>query len=379
MASFHEKYRPTTLDTLIGHKAAVKILKAAVKSNEIPSAILITGVSSVGKTTLGRAFANDVMGVEDCTKTQDYMEINCTEDSRIDRMREVMQIARLKPTSKRRIMLLDESQGLLSNASAASSILKSIEEPASKTTWILCSMEPSKFVTDKNGKAIKNRCLNIELKAPERDDLMTYIKLISKGEGMKACMNLDLANAIIDNCGGEMRTVANLMQQVKLLHISDPDAEITVGDIENFCMKSVEEIDRHANDFLFAIYTGQFAKAQKIIMQALKAGAPFVSIAHEMCYANQFLVNAQVFDFKERTALAIWPSAAAKELEAKLTATKKEYDKEKVKFPVNLGSVVYVNSELIGLLDNIMRFNGVKPEFLFSQFAYKVITHLYPK
>ena len=73
---FHSKYRPETLDRIIGHSAAVTRLKGMVASGNIPGAILFTGPSSVGKTTLARAFAAAVNGKPIEEQQQDFKEVN---------------------------------------------------------------------------------------------------------------------------------------------------------------------------------------------------------------------------------------------------------------------------------------------------------------
>ena len=57
--SFHQKYRPATLDKIIGHSKAVDAMKGWIASGEYPSAILFVGPTSVGKTTLARLLCAD--------------------------------------------------------------------------------------------------------------------------------------------------------------------------------------------------------------------------------------------------------------------------------------------------------------------------------
>ena len=58
----HSKYRPRTLDEVIGHEAAVTRLRGQIKSGKLRSAYLFTGPSSVGKTTLARCLAAEING-----------------------------------------------------------------------------------------------------------------------------------------------------------------------------------------------------------------------------------------------------------------------------------------------------------------------------
>ena len=96
--ALHTKYRPKTLDKLIGQTTAVTRLKGIINSGKVPSAMLFTGPTSVGKTTLARAFACDLSGKgEVFLNSPDYKEINFSDTRGIDDIRELIRITRFKP------------------------------------------------------------------------------------------------------------------------------------------------------------------------------------------------------------------------------------------------------------------------------------------
>ena len=51
------KYRPTTLDEIVGQPSVVKSLKACLDNNMVPHAFLLFGIRGVGKTTIARIIA----------------------------------------------------------------------------------------------------------------------------------------------------------------------------------------------------------------------------------------------------------------------------------------------------------------------------------
>jgi len=59
-----EKYRPKTLERVIGHEVVVTQLQGMIASKKLPKTLLFMGPSSAGKTTLGRAFSANLFGVD---------------------------------------------------------------------------------------------------------------------------------------------------------------------------------------------------------------------------------------------------------------------------------------------------------------------------
>ena len=117
--NFHTKYRPQTLDEVIGHEAAVARLKGQVKTGKLRSAYLFTGPSSVGKTTLARCLAAEINGKPVSQQVGDYRELNAGDQKSIEDMRELIRMSKFKPTGKKRVFMIDEAQALLTNAAAA--------------------------------------------------------------------------------------------------------------------------------------------------------------------------------------------------------------------------------------------------------------------
>ena len=115
----HNKYRPKSLDEVIGNEKAVTSLKGIIKSGKWPSAIAFFGQPSAGKTTLSQCLAADALGIPNL-KTSDYTYVNMSDSRGIDDVRQLVQNARLAPSGgKRRFIHLDEVQGILSSPAAA--------------------------------------------------------------------------------------------------------------------------------------------------------------------------------------------------------------------------------------------------------------------
>src|SRR5213594_2902795 len=89
-----EKYRPKSLDEVVGQEEIVERLKAYAKTGNLPH-LLFAGPAGTGKTTCAIALARDMFG-EDWR--QNYFELNSSDERGIDTVRtKVKEIARLAP------------------------------------------------------------------------------------------------------------------------------------------------------------------------------------------------------------------------------------------------------------------------------------------
>src|SRR5690606_3524739 len=129
---------------------------------------------------LARCLAAEVNGIKDAEGHPDYIEKNGSSERSIDDARDWISIAKFKPRTNKRFIVIDEAQGLLSNKQAAQAILKPLEEPAKDTIWILCSMDPAKFATG-DGRAIANRCTQFNLEPHTPKELLKQAVRIAKG------------------------------------------------------------------------------------------------------------------------------------------------------------------------------------------------------
>lgn len=138
-----EKYRPKTLDDIIGQKEIVESLKAFVRQKNMPH-LLFAGPAGIGKTTCTLSLAHDLFG-------DDYrgnvLEMNASDERGIDVVRGVIKdFARVLSMSgvPFKIIFLDEADALTPDAQHA--LRRTMELYSNTTRFILSANYSSKII-----------------------------------------------------------------------------------------------------------------------------------------------------------------------------------------------------------------------------------------
>lgn len=191
----HLKHRPKTLKDIIGQDTAIKILKTAIKKKKIPHALLFTGPTGCGKTTLGRIMVRKLK----CSKL-DFVEINTADFRGIEMIRGIRVQTNLSLMDPRRgkskCWLIDEAHQLSSQAQHA--FLKLLEEPPDWVYFILCTTEPQKLLS-----TIRSRCATVALTLLADKDLRRLINKVCLAE--KSEISNGVTNKIIEHSEGSAR------------------------------------------------------------------------------------------------------------------------------------------------------------------------------
>lgn len=355
--SFHVRYRPPTLDRIIGHETAVTRLRGMLERP--PAALLITGPTSAGKTTLARAFAAEING-RPTSQQQDYKEINAASTRGIDDMRELEKLSKFRPMNKKRIICIDESQALVANPAAAAVILKPLEEPSRDTIWILASMDPSKF-TSGNGKAIANRCKIIVLEPHTPSDLLKQALRIAKGENMTYVMDEDrtLLKSVVRASGGEMRTLANVMENLSDYYngLKDQPKMLSKEHVTEVLSSSESSDDKLAVDMMVALYSFKYAQVQRCLIDV----ADSFSFLRKIGYLSTFLLNHTVLEGARHPK--VWFSPVNKELVAR---TKN--------LQLNLGVIAAVNATIVRVQGQAASFQVPATDLLSAELYFLIKT-----
>lgn len=203
------KYRPKTLDEVVGQPAAVGTIRSFGKN--VPRAVLLHGPPGTGKTTLARIVVNDVLGVS----AMDLREVNCgAAESATDMVRDInasMTMAPMTPGG-RRVWILDEVQVFSKTKQAQETLLKVLEDCPSHVGFFLCTTDPKRLLP-----AVRTRCVQIELSPVGEDALGVYADRIAAGEKLK--LEADVRRALIVHSEACPRNLAKLFE--KIVHVPD--------------------------------------------------------------------------------------------------------------------------------------------------------------
>ena len=200
--ALYRKYRPSSLEELVGQSDAVQLISEQIKNSNLSHAYLFSGPRGVGKTSLARIIATTI----GCDPVFDITEIDAASHNKVDDVRELNDSVNFIASSpgKKRVFILDEVH-MLSNA-ASNAFLKTLEEPPEHVIFILATTEPERVI-----ETIRSRTTQIAFKRIKNADIITSLEKISKAEKIK--LSKAVLEYIANQSDGSLRDAINLFEQ----------------------------------------------------------------------------------------------------------------------------------------------------------------------
>ena len=204
--TLHTKYRPTTLDDVVGQDHIKEGLMAQLAAGK-QQAFLFEGPSGTGKTTLARICASEL----NCF---DVTEVDAASNTGVDDMREVSSRANfVSLDGGGKAFIIDECHRL--SRQAWESLLKAIEEPPEGVYWFFCTTEPNKII-----KTVRTRCVTHTLKDVPWRALLKLLDRVAKAEGIE--VHEDILDVCAEEAGGSPRqALINLMSVQHTTSVDD--------------------------------------------------------------------------------------------------------------------------------------------------------------
>ena len=222
-----EKYRPATLDDVVGNTEAVARLKAIARDGNMPNLIFsvrpaltepvalaaadlltlsqLQGPPGCGKTTAMLALACALLGP--AAMRDAVLELNASDDRGIDTVRtKIKMFAQTKvtlPAGRHKIVILDEADAM---TSAAQQALRRTMEVFSHTTRFALACNAS----DKVIEPIQSRCAILRFSQLPDADVLARCVAVARAEDVPTLPGG--LEAVVFTADGDMRQALNALQ-----------------------------------------------------------------------------------------------------------------------------------------------------------------------
>ena len=245
-----EKYRPKTLDEVVGQDHTISRLKRYVKEGNMPN-LMFTGPAGVGKTTTAIALAKEMLGEY---WRQNFLELNASDARGIDTVRnDIKSFCRLKAVgSPFRIIFLDEVDNMTKDAQHA---LRREMEMYTKTSSFILSCNYSSKIID----PIQSRCAIFRFAPVKGHHIIRRLEYIAEAENLN--ISTGAIESIVYFAEGDMRRAVNILQASASME--DEITEENIHDVVSKAKpKDVRKIVNKALD-------GDFLGARELLREVM--------------------------------------------------------------------------------------------------------------
>ncbi|MFI3255916.1 MAG: DNA polymerase III subunit gamma/tau [Psittacicella sp.] len=223
------KWRPKSLDQLVGQDYVVKALTNSLATQRIHNVYLFSGTRGVGKTSVARLLAKCISCKKGPTPTPcgkcdvclsirdnnypDIIEFDAASNTGVDDIKNILENIQYLPfAGKYKIYLIDEVHML--STSGFNALLKTLEEPPEYVKFILATTEP-----DRIPATVLSRCLHFNLKNIKLNILEKHLSFILDVE--KISYETEAIVEISKAASGSLRDAISLLDQAILVCSED--------------------------------------------------------------------------------------------------------------------------------------------------------------
>ncbi|NHN43459.1 replication factor C small subunit [Halorubellus sp. JP-L1] len=196
-----EKYRPESLDDVVGHEDIIDRIESYVRKNDLPH-LMFAGPAGVGKTATSVSIAKEVYGDD---WRENFLELNASDQRGIDVVRDrIKNFARSSFGGyEYRIIFLDEADALTSDAQSA--LRRTMEQFSNNTRFILSCNYSSQIIDP-----IQSRCAVFRFSPLGDEAVAAQVRKIAEAEGLE--VTDDGVDALVYAADGDMRRAINALQ-----------------------------------------------------------------------------------------------------------------------------------------------------------------------
>jgi replication factor C small subunit len=277
-----EKYRPQTLDDIVGHEAITERLTHYIEQEDLPH-LMFAGPAGVGKTTAAMAIAKEIYGDE---WRSFFLELNASDQRGIDVVRDrIKQFAReaYSPGYSHTLIFLDEADALTSDAQSA--LRRTMEQFSDNTRFILSCNYSSQIIDP-----IQSRCALFRFSPLGDEAVEEQVRIIADTEGIE--ITDDGVDALVYAADGDMRKAINGLQAAAVMgETVDEEAVYTITSTAR-----PEEIREMVTKSMEGDFTAARAQLDTLLTDVGIAGGDVIDQMHRSVWE---------FDLEERQAVRL--------------------------------------------------------------------------
>ncbi|MGD9903517.1 MAG: DNA polymerase III subunit gamma/tau [Vicinamibacterales bacterium] len=319
------KWRPQTLDDVLGQQAVTRTLRNALKSKRIAQAFVFAGPRGCGKTTTARILARALNCAQGPTPTPcgtceacveiaegrdiDVLEIDAATHTGVDNVREVIiEGLAIAPVRNRyKVFLIDEVHML--SASSFNALLKSIEEPPPHVVFMMATTELQKIPD-----TVLSRSQIYEFRTISSRTVADRLRFVAEQEGISVP---DDALLLLARAGeGSMRDSLSAFDQVRAF----AGDTFTVEDVTSVLGLVGREL---VFDILEAVAAEDAAAAFALVESAIERGYDLRLLCRELARATRDLLLVSIDSARLKD-----PDVAAEAERPRLTSIGPLYSRE---------------------------------------------------
>lgn len=301
--ALYRKYRPSTLNDVIGQDVVIQILKNALLNNKVCHAYMFSGPRGIGKTSIAKLLAKAVncTNLEDgdaCGKCEncvsinegscpDIIEIDAASNNGVDEIREIKNKVNLVPNQlKYKVYIIDEVHML--SIGAFNALLKTLEEPPEHVIFILATTDLHKVPT-----TIISRCQCFEFHRISNVNIVNRLKYICEAENIRIEDNV--LEMIANLSDGGLRDAVGMLDKLNAYS----NSSITIDDFEkvNGIVSKEQKIQ-----FLNYIQASDISNTINFLDSIYDNGKDFVLFVQDLLYlckdliVNYYINNDSQYD-----------------------------------------------------------------------------------
>ena len=250
-------------ENIVGHEKQKEILTRSLASGNISHAYLFFGNNGIGKFSLAKEFAKELLHTDNVDNHPDFKVISKMEDKKdilVEQVRrELIDDVYVVPAAgDRKVYIIDDAETL--NIASQNTLLKTLEEPPRYITIILVASNISAFLT-----TILSRVNQIPFEGVSKDELKQFVY---------EKYNTSLSDNILDYLDGSIGNAISLIEnntQEKLLAVD----ELYLYIKEQYAIKTMkksQDIDFAQDDTLdyleYILYKNNAYSCVKIVENA---------------------------------------------------------------------------------------------------------------